>query len=507
MSTRNLSRYAGMACLLALVSLLGACSAAAPATQSPPATAVAVTAATPAAVTAAAKETGPASGPTLEGSWEGSIDVAGQKIPMVVRLSGSGSGIKGLMDITAQAAKDIPLNKIREGDGKLYFETFEGQRLASYDGALQPDGSIAGKFSQAGYTGTFTLKRQAAQAAATATVPYKQEEVTVKNGAVSLAGTLTLPASGGPSPAVVLISGSGQQNRDEDIFGFQPFRMFADHFTRNGIAVLRLDDRGIGGSTGDVLKATSQDFAGDVASAVAYLKSRSDIDAKQIGLLGHSEGGLIAPMVATQTDDVAFLILLAGPGVTGEKILERQVADVMKSQGAPQAQVDQAVTDQKRVMRIVITGQGWDELKAEMQKELETQIAAMSAEQLKALGGDPKQVAERAVADQVAAMDNPWFKFFLSYDPAPALAKVDVPVLAVFGGKDVQVAAAVNEPAMKTALDQGGNKTVTTKVYPEANHLMQPAVTGSPNEYATLKTFVPGFLDDMTAWIQGVLKK
>jgi hypothetical protein len=185
----------------------------------------------------------------LEGNWEGSIQVASQDIGMVIRFTGSGSEAKGMMDIPAQSAKDIPLSKVDLSAPKVYFEAFSGQRLAAYDGQVQDDGSIAGRFTQGGYTGTFTLTRAAAQAAPTVALttvpaPYKQEEVTVKNGASSLAGTLTLPPTGGPFPAVVLISGSGAQNRDEEVFGFQPFRLIADHFTRNGIAVLRMDDRG-----------------------------------------------------------------------------------------------------------------------------------------------------------------------------------------------------------------------------------------------------------------------
>jgi predicted acyl esterase len=185
---------------------------------------------------------------------------------MVIRFTGSGSDAKGMMNIPAQSAKDIPLNKVDLSAPKVHFEAFAGQRLAAYDEQVQNDGSIAGRFTQGGYTGAFTLKRAAAQAAATAVpVPYKQEEVTIKNGAASLAGTLTLPPAGGPFPAVVLISGSGPQNRDEEVLGFRPFRLIADHFTRNGIAVLRMDDRGVGGSTGDVENATSEDCAGDIA--------------------------------------------------------------------------------------------------------------------------------------------------------------------------------------------------------------------------------------------------
>ena len=425
---------------------------------------------------------------------------------MVIRFTGTGSEAKGMMDIPAQSARDIPLSEVDLSAPKVHFEAFSGQRLAVYDGQVQEDGSVAGQFTQAGYTGAFTLQRAAAQAAPTVVpVPHKQEEVTVKNGAASLAGTLTLPPTGGPFPAVVLISGSGAQNRDEEVFGFQPFRLIADHFTRNGIAVLRMDDRGVGGSTGDVGNVTSEDFAGDIAAAVAMLKGRPDIDPKQIGLLGHSEGGIIAPMVANRSGDVAFVILMAGPGVSGGQIVVQQLADLLKAQGQPQAVIDQTVAKQKQVVQAVATGEGWDAVKALLRTQAQAQIAALPAEQRTALG-DEQAAVDKAVQAQVDMLNSPWYKFFISYDPAPALTKLKIPVLALFGGKDLQVAAAPNEKAIKAALAQGGNTQVTSKVYPDANHLFQPATTGSIDEYAKLKTFVPGLLDDMVEWIKETIK-
>ncbi len=323
MFTKRTVPFWRLACLAGLLSM-AACVAPAPAVNptQPPVTPVqAATQMAPA--TAPAGQAAPSS---LEGNWEGNIKVAGQDIGMVIRFTGTGGEAKGMMDIPTQSARDLPLSKVDLSAPKVHFEAFSGQQLAVYDGQVQEDGSIAGVFTQAGYTGAFTLKRVAARVAPTAVpVPYKQEEVTVKNGATSLAGTLTLPPDGGPFPAVVLISGSGAQNRDEEVFGFQPFRLIADHFTRNGIAVLRMDDRGVGGSTGDVANATSEDFAGDIAAAVAVLKSRPDINPKQIGLLGHSEGGIIAPMVADRSSDVAYVILMAGPGLSGGQVVVQQL--------------------------------------------------------------------------------------------------------------------------------------------------------------------------------------
>jgi uncharacterized protein len=492
-------RFWCLACLAGLLST-AACTAPAPAASpiQPPAPAAQPTQATAPA--------GQAASSSLEGNWEGNIKVANQDLGMVIRFTGSGSEATGMMDIPAQSAKDIPLSKVDLSAPKVHFEAFSGQQLAVYDGQVQEDGSIAGVFTQAGYTGAFTLKRAAAQEVPTAVpVPYKQEEVTVKNGAVSLAGTLTLPSTGGPFPAVVLITGSGAQNRDEEVFGFQPFRLIADHFTRNGIAVLRMDDRGVGGSTGDAANATSEDFAGDIAAAVAMLKGRPDINPKQIGLLGHSEGGIIAPMVADRSSDVAYIILMAGPGLSGGQIVVQQLADLMKAQGQPQAAIDEAVAQQKQVVQAIVTGEGWDAVKTFLRPKVQAQIAALPAEQRTALG-DEQAAVDKAVQAQIDTLNSPWYKFFITYDPAPALTKVKVPVLALFGGKDVQVAAVANEQAVRAALAQGGNTQVTSKIYPDANHLFQPATTGGIDEYAKLKTFVPGFLDDTVAWIKGTIK-
>lgn len=444
-------------------------------------------------------------GSGLEGQWEGPLKVAGQELNTIVRFKGGGSDLTGTMDIPAQGAKDIPLAKISQQGAKVHFEAFTGARLATYEGEIKPDGSLAGDFQQAGYKGSFVLLRAAA-AAPTAAVLYKQEEVTYKNNDVTLAGTLTLPPSGGPFPAVVLITGSGPQNRDEELLGFQPFRLLADYFTRNGIAVLRVDDRGVGGSTGDVTQATSEDFAGDVLAGVHFLKARPDINPQQIGLLGHSEGGLIAPMVAARSSDVAYIVLLAGPGLTGEQVMARQLEDIMKASGASQTEIDKAKAVQKRTVEAIKTGKGWDELRADWVKQARTQLESLPADQLQAMGGLDKAVAG-VVEGQVAGVNNPWFKFFITYDPTQTLAKVKVPVLAVFGGKDTQVAAGPNTAAIRAALEQGGNKQLTVKEFPEANHLFQQATTGSPEEYAGLKKeFVPGLLDYLTTWIKSVVK-
>ncbi len=478
------------------------------ATMAAPATAATATAApataAPSAAQAELSEAAQPSATGLEGQWAGPLQIGGQTLDMVVRFSGSGAALKGALDVPAQGAKDIPLSKVSRDGDKVHWEAFSGARLATYDGVLGSDGSLSGDFLQAGYNGSLILQRVAAQP--TAIVPYHQEEVSYQNGIVRLACTLTTPPAGAPFPAVILITGSGAQNRDEDLFGFQPFRLIADHLARAGIAALRCDDRGVGGSTGDTTQSTSEDFAGDILAGVGYLKTRSDVDSQRIGLWGHSEGGIVAPMVASRSVDVAFIILMSGPGVTGEQIVETQLVDIMTADGSSQAEIDTALAQQKAALAAAKTGEGLDALKVQWAQAARARAAALPADQLKAMGGEDQAVAGLVQA-QVDSIMNPWFRFFVTYDPAPTLAKVHVPVLALFGGKDKQVATAPNQKAIAAALASGGNTALTVKVFPDANHLYQQAITGSPSEYATLeKEFVPGLLDYVTEWIKATIK-
>ncbi len=435
----------------------------------------------------------------VEGHWEGAVTVAGQVIVTRADFATAGNVLQGTVDFPQQNALSLPLDKVSLEDGKLHFEALPQPRTAIFDGALQGSDKIEGAFEQSGYKGTFSLAR--VEAKASEPLPYKEEDAKFQNGAITLAATLTLPATKGPYPALVLISGSGARNRDEEIYGFKLFRVIADHLTRKGIAVLRYDDRGIGGSSAGAAQDTSDTFAGDVAAAVQFLKGRADIDPKQIGLLGHSEGGIIAPMVATRSSDVAFIILMSGPGTPGRQVLADQSRLILKASGASAAEVEKQSVLQKRMIDAAITGQDWDGVKADLRSEFKTAAAGLTPDQLKIIG-DVNTWVENNVQAQVQSMDNAWMRFFLTFDPVPTLEKVTVPVLALFGGLDLQVPADANRAALMAALDKGGNKDHTAKLFADANHLYQSARTGSPSEYATLKPeFTPGFLDTLSDWI------
>jgi uncharacterized protein len=442
--------------------------------------------------------------PPVEGRWQGAILIMGSELKIEVTFKTAGTGLRATIDIPQQGAANLPLTAVGYEAGKVHFELQAGPGLAVWDGELK-GGEITGRFTQAGVEGTFALKRPEEKPAPAPSepLPYTEEEVKVQNGQVVLAGTLTLPRTGKPFPAVVMISGSGAQNRDEEVFGFKLFRLIADHLTRNGFAVLRVDDRGVGGSTGSIAASTSEDFAGDALAEVAYLKGRPDIDPKRIGLCGHSEGGLVAPIAAARSSDVAFIVLMAPPGLTGEKIMVAQGEAIGRAEHVPEAEIQKNVELQRKLFAAVRTGQGFTELRDEIRRRALARISELPAEQRKAIS-NPEQYAEKTADQQIKGVQSAWFRFFLDYDPAPALSKVRCPVLAVFGELDLQVVPhEENQKAIADALERGGNKDHTMKTVPKANHLFQEATTGSPTEYAALKkAFAPGFLEEVTSWLK-----
>lgn len=333
-------------------------------------------------------------------------------------------------------------------------------------------------------------------------LPYTVEEVTFENedANVTLAGTLTLPPTEGPHPVVVLVSGSGPQDRDESLGGIaiKPFRLLADGLTRAGIAVLRYDDRGVGESTGDFSSAVVQDFASDAEAAINYLLTREDINPDEIGLLGHSEGGMVASMLGASNQDLDFIIALAAPGVNGLDVLMTQNRRLMEAEGASQEQVEAQLAFVDELVTVLDDPEAIEELT--YQRTLE-QVEALPEEERTNIA-DVEAYA-RTVAQQTAQQYSAgWFQSFLNYDPTPDWAQTTVPVLAIFGGKDVQVDAEQNAPALEAALEEAGNDDYEVVVLPDANHLFQEAETGAVSEYSTLAAeFTPDLLPTILEWL------
>ncbi len=465
---------------------------------------VVVLGAVPAAAGGGAPQTPAPASSEMAGPWTGRIDVGGTTIPFSVVFAPVTNGPMATMDI--QGAHGLPLRAVRAANDAVHFELAAGPGLAVFDGTRTGD-TVTGTFQQGPARGTFTMARgPAAPAPATAPTgpppPYHVEDVTFTNGGVSLAGTLTIPEGTGPFPAVVMVTGSGAQNRDEELFGFRIFGVIADHLTRHGIAVLRYDDRGVGGSTGSIAASTTADFAKDALAGVTLLGSRLEIDKARIGVLGHSDGADAAAIAAAQSSSVAFIVMLAGPALPGETILARQQADGARQLGATDADIAAEQAAFHRVAAAIRSDAGANELTETVRAMLAAQYQARSASGRAALG-DRTAFVQKALPAALAQISAPWMRYTITFDPAPVLADVHCPVLALFGGKDTQVPPDINRPALEAALRQ--NPAVTVTVYPEANHLFIPAKTGQVSEYPTLpKHFVDGLLDQITTWILAV---
>ena len=316
--------------------------------------------------------------------------------------------------------------------------------------------------------------------------PYRQVSVSVPNRAakIALAGSLTLPPGAGPFPAVLLVPGSGPMDRDETVFGHHPFLVLADALTRRGLAVLRLDDRGVGRSTGNFSAATAFDLAQDAEAAFDYLKQRPEVDPRRVGLLGHSEGGMLAPVIASRRPDVAFIVLLAGPGEPGDALLLSQAKAMNVAAGVP----PEAQAANARVQRVVFAIVRRVQTTAELQTRLQQEQAA---------GRLPKVPWQRLMLGSL-----PWFRSFLDFDPQIYLRRVSCPVLALIGARDTQVPAEENLPLIRAALQQAGNRDVQVTELPGLNHLFQTAVTGLPAEYASSpETIAPVALQVISDWV------
>jgi pimeloyl-ACP methyl ester carboxylesterase len=434
--------------------------------------------------------------PSVQGNWLGTLDAGAVKLRLALKVVAAADGaLSATLDSLDQGASDLPVTALRQNGADVEFELV--QIGGFFRGALRGD-TLAGTWRQG--PGTLPLIFRRVDKASELVrpqlpkkpYPYDEEDVTYQNkvGRSNLAGTLTLPRGASPFPVVLLITGSGQQDRDQSLMGHKPFLVLADHLTRKGIAVLRVDDRGVGKSTGEVATATSEDFAGDVLAGVEFLKSRGRrIDPKRIGLIGHSEGGVIAPIVATRSSDVAFLVMMAGTGVTGEANSYAQAAAISKASGVSTDAILRNRLMQQQVLAIV---KEESDLKAR-QTKLRALATKLSAQM-------PSAANELATQFEMSA--TPWFRYFAMYDPASTLSKVKCPVLALGGELDLQVPADLNLPAIERALKAGGNSDITVTKLPRLNHLFQTSQTGNPTEYGTIQeTIAPVALETISGWI------
>jgi len=435
----------------------------------------------------------PAPPSDIDGAWLGTIDTGVFKLRVVFYIVNTVDGLTATMDSPDQGAKGIPTSSVRRKDSSLKIEV--KSISGAFEGTISNDlNTIDGGWTQLGRSTPLVLTRMKDGSVPelrrpqnpVKPYPYHEEDVSYESKAqgVTLAATLTIPPGKGPFPAVLLICGSGPHDRDESLLGHKPFLVLSDYLTRHGIAVLRADKRGTAKSTGDYKTATTADFATDAEAGVAYLKARPEVNPHKIGLIGHSEGGVIAPIVAAKDPDVAFIVMMAGSGVRGDEILVAQGALIEAAMGKSAEDVEKDSATQRKLLNLVET----EKDEAVRDKKMREEMAG--------------RIPDAQIEATIQQLTSPWFRYFLSYDPAPTLRRVKCPVLAINGEKDLQVPPQQNLPAIRMALEEGGNKHFEIVELPGLNHLFQTAKTGAPSEYAGIEeTMSPAAMKTIADWV------
>jgi len=445
----------------------------------------------------------------IEGIWKGTLKFSGMELQVVFTISRSSDDtFAATYDVPEQNVVGVPVDKIALDNGNVRLEIIPIEGV--FEGKLSEEGDkIDGQWMQGGMTLTLVLEhtqekpRIKRPQEPKKPFPYKVEEVVFQNidAGIRLAGTLTLPPSKGTNPAVLLLSGSGAQDRDEAVFGHRPFLVLADYLTRRGIAVLRVDDRGAGGSTGDFDKATALDYTADAMAGITYLKSRNEINQEEIGLIGHSEGGIIASMAAVRSSDIAFIVLVASPGMAIKEMEYSEQAITLRAIGANDDLIAKSRTMKESLFAVIAQEADSIVVKEKFNSIISKFFVGLSAEEKKIFEISEENL-EAYIHNQYMRLHSPWFRFYLPFDPGTVLQKVKCPVLAINGEKDVQVTSKENLQAIKRALKAGGNKNYTVKELPNLNHFLQTAETGNISEYGKIEeTMSPIALRLIGDWI------
>jgi len=433
----------------------------------------------------------------VEGIWQSALQAHGMRLRLQLHVShDTEDHLIGALDSLDQGVSGLPAINVLLKEAAFHFEI--PSVAGTFEGTLDPGkNKLTGNWSQTGADAKLEFARsdqplelRRPQNPAKP-FPYREEEISFSNASagVSLAGTLTLPKGPGPFPAALLIVGSGPHDRDEALANHRPFLVLADHLTRKGIAVLRYDKRGIGKSTGSSDKATTLDLAADAQAALAYLKSRKEIDPAKIALIGHSEGAMIAPVIAAQSKDVAWVVLLAAPATKGEDTLLNQSELIGRVGGLTDEQLEASLDFDQAAYDLVRT-------------EKDVAVLHDKLNGLVKASGLAAAMTPAVLEPQLRMMESSWFRFFLDYDPLPNLKALQVPVLALYGQKDLQVPAKPNLALLQQALQDGGNKDTDVRELPDLNHLFQHAFSGTPSEYAAIEeTFSPEALQIVSDWL------
>ena len=443
-------------------------------------------------------------GQDITGTWSGELSVPNViKLRIVFHISKTNDGYSTLLDSPDQGVKGIPAGLTLFENNTLSISM--PAMSASYKGELKADGKLYGTFTQ-GIDIPLNLEKGESPEVKRPQepkppYPYKEEDVVFKNdkAGINLAGTLTVPSTGTKHPAIILVTGSGPQNRDEELMGHKPFLVIADYLTREGFAVLRYDDRGVGKSEGTQKDATSADFATDTEAALTYLKTRTEINPARIGIIGHSEGGMIAFMLAAKNKDIAFIISMAGPGFRIQDLMLKQAELVMKSNGMTESYW----AIQEPVLRDRYAFITQDIPVSEIRNKLYNDVM----ETVPVNMHDNENVKSRVNAE-LDVMTSLWYISFMKYDPAGDLKNIKCPVFAINGEKDIQVHAELSLAAIERDIKNSGNKNVKTKQYPGLNHLFQRCTTCRVDEYGVLEeTISPEVLKDISDWLKHLINE
>ncbi len=449
--------------------------------------------------------------PPVRGNWEGTIDLGAAKLAVVVHLDSDKLGWSGRIDIPQQGGIGLSLEYVEMTGNSISFQISEIQGSPHFVGIIT-ENTMAGTFFQHGHEFPFRLQRTETQTSTPQyrrpqspqkPFPYTVRQVRFPSTNHILAGTLTLPAGEGLHPAIVLVTGSGPQNRDMRIFGHRPFAVWADRLSRSGVAVLRYDDRGVGESEGRFTGATTTDFANDASAALRFLSSLAEVGNKPVGILGHSEGGLVASKLLARENGPAFAVLLASPGVPGDEVILRQVTLMLETNGASDSEVRKTTDLQKQLLDIATQN-----LPAETIRE---QLTRHVLEVVQEEGGDPHDPNILRKAEEAAQLATPWYREILRYDPAPDLHRNGTPVFALNGTLDLQVDPEQNLSAIKKALEQAvvdaGAPIPEIRLYDGLNHFLQPAKTGAIDEYSEIEVTVSEeVLEHVVDWVQSVVE-
>jgi len=449
-----------------------------------------------------------------QGSWQGKLDVAGGlKIVFHIKDNGN-NGLTATADSPDQSAFGLKCDTTWVAAGLLTIEM--RQMNASYTAKLVGDSALEGTFKQ-GAELPLVLKKAATAAPAARKrpqepqppFPYKSEEVEYDNTSLGLhyGATITIPAGKGPFPAALLITGSGPQNRDEEMMGHKPFAVLADALTRNGFVVLRVDDRGIGKSSGQFRDATSADFADDARSSLQYLLSRPEVNRKKTGLIGHSEGGLIAPMVAASSKDIDFIILLAGPGIKIDSLMAEQNAAILRQAGVSTRAIDAYIALYQSACKTILSTNDSTAATLKVKELIDQWAKSTDPAILNELGLSAAESHEKIANGMVKELQSKWYRYFLAFDPTPYLKSLHCKVLALNGGKDIQVVASSNLAGIESALKKSKSKNYTVKELPGLNHLFQTCKACTVAEYGQLEeTFSPVALEEINNWLNKNVK-